>query len=329
MLLEALDANVINVSTNRRAMGYPESYVSTRIEQVSKYYSQLRRNSVRTLVEMVSDSNINLERRIAAGNLLALYGDPRINVDLPEMIEIPEARVKTGLPVEKVDEVLKKYSDLKISHCWIKKETPAHFVHINKFCISKYPVTNIEYLEYLKTSDEIKIPSSWHFGAYPHERSNHPVYSITAESADRYAQWLSKKNKLQFRLPTEAEWEYAAAGPFGFEFPWGNEFQKDYANTLEAELLCSTPVGVFSEGRSPFGVYDMAGNVEEFVSDYFYQYPQSKYFEHDDLSIQLGSYRVCRGGSFTRYKDLARTKRRHGPFPKDIYVTGFRLVQEI
>ena len=94
---------------------------------------------------------------------------------------------------------------------------------------------------------------------------------------------------------------------------------------MESGLFQSSPVGIFSNGASYFGVMDMAGNVEEYVSnDYF---PYGEETVQDDLALTLGQYRIARGGSFTRFEDLARCSRRHGRYPSDIYVMGFRLAE--
>jgi formylglycine-generating enzyme required for sulfatase activity len=91
----------------------------------------------------------------------------------------------------------------------------------------------------------------------------------------------------------------------------------------------STPVGTFPNGRSPYGIDDMAGNVEEYVADTYAPYPGGKLVQ-DDLSTVLGGeYRVTRGGSFARFRDLARCRRRHGPYNRSIYVVGFRIVERI
>lgn len=159
-------------------------------------------------------------------------------------------------------------------------------------------MTHQEYLANLKASGEREIPTSWELGRYPHERSNHPVYTVRAEAAGRYAAWLRDQTGRSFRLPSEAEWEYAAAGARRAELPWGDDFAPWRANTIELGLLTSTPVGIFPEGDSPFGVADMAGNVEELVADDYAPYPGARPIE-DDLLAARGRYRVARGGSFT------------------------------
>jgi formylglycine-generating enzyme required for sulfatase activity len=225
--------------------------------------------------------------------------------------------------------VLNKFSNLGLERSWIEKECPRHTVLIPSFRMAKFPVTNQEYCDFLQDTHFTELPSSWALWRYPQERSNHPVYTVSVNAADTYAKWLSKKTNKSFRLPTEAEWEYAAGGPEGLEFPWGEDFNADFANTAETGLFTSSPVGVFVDGYSPFGVADLAGNVEEYVSEIYRAYPKGQ-FINDHLVDIHGEYRVARGGCFSRFRDLARTRRRHGHNPKSmVYAMGFRLVEEI
>ncbi|MBO0880290.1 MAG: SUMF1/EgtB/PvdO family nonheme iron enzyme [Mycobacterium sp.] len=153
------------------------------------------------------------------------------------------------------------------------------------------------------------------------------MWSISAVAASMYASWLSQRLGRRFRLPTEAEWEYAACGGHGREYPWGNEFHPEAANTVEAGPLSTTPVGMYPAGRSPFGVDDMSGNVEEYVADDYAPYPGGILID-DDLTTAGQTYRVTRGGSFTSFGDLARCRRRHGWHPqRQLNAIGFRLVE--
>jgi formylglycine-generating enzyme required for sulfatase activity len=163
---------------------------------------------------------------------------------------------------------------------------------------------------------------------YPHHLANHPVWTVPPEAADAYAQWLSQRTGRSFRLPSESEWEYAATGGDSREFPWGDEFRPDLANTIEQGPLSTTPVGIYPLGRSPFGCDDMAGNVEEYVADEYRPYPGGANVD-DELSSEAAVYRIARGGSYTRYGDLARCRRRHGWYDKPIYPMGFRLAETL
>ena len=319
----------INKMTNREAMALPSFYQEESLDQKKLKDSNLKLRSLSPsiLATIIESEERNFYDRLAAGTLLATLGDPRINCYNPSMISIPgDKNVTIGLSQNEVDSVYQRYKKLGVLKEWILKETPEINITMPSFKLAKYPVTNLEFREFLIETKFLELPSSWEFGSFPHSKSNCPVYTISAKAADSYCLWLSHKTGRKFRLPTEFEWEYAAAGPFQFEFPWGNTFESHLANTNETGLFQSSPVGLFPQGKSFFGHMDMAGNVEEYVSnDYF---PYGEEIIQDDLSLALGTYRIARGGSFTRFEDLARCKRRHGRYPSPLYVMGFRLAEE-
>lgn len=316
--------------SDRERLGLPDHYLESRFDaSLPAAIDALRGLSSAALLEIVRDSGRPLVQRIAAGNVLALIGDPRISIDDPEMILIPRAAVEIGLPWDKVDPTLRELSDLGIDAAWIEKECPRHRVTLESYAIARFPVTNIEYRAFLLDTRYSELPTSWEFRRFPLERANHPVYTVTDGAAKAYASWLSRRTGRRFRLPTESEWEYAAAGPQGREFPWGDEFDADLANTAETALFCTSAVGVFAGGESPFGVSDMAGNVEEYVADSYVPYPGGKYIA-DHLTANRNAYTVARGGSFARFRDLARTRRRHGHNPRSAtYAMGFRLAEDV
>lgn len=315
----------INQLPSREAMNLPNHFVPGRIFGYEKLVNEFSSYKSAELENILTTAP-ELRARFAAGCVLALRGDSRLSE--PTMIEIPGGVISIGLEPEEVDVLWKRYAHLGVKREWIQKEAPRHQVELRTFRISKFPVTNCEYLQFLIETHWPELPTSWEFGQYPVLRANHPVYTVTPAAAEAYCKWLSAKTGRTFRLPTEAEWEYAAAGPEGREFPWGDTFEKDHCNTLETGLLTTTPVGMFPESDSPFGVSDMAGNVEEFVKDNYRAYPGGEIVT-DDLLQKFGNYRIARGGSFTRHCDLARCKRRHGHYDKDIYVMGFRIAEEV
>ncbi|USD67357.1 SUMF1/EgtB/PvdO family nonheme iron enzyme [Vibrio sp. SCSIO 43136] len=319
---------LINEMNSREAMGLPDSFVDTELDCLRQEYDVLKSLTQDELLLIIEGPMSPPAVRYAAGLILALKGDPRINSLCPQMITVEGATVKLGLPYDKVERVVEKYQQYGVIRDWIEKECPEHEVELTTFGIGKYCVTNQEYLEYLKDTGNKLLPTSWAFGVYPMHLSNHPVHTISAEQADAYCVWLSEKTGRAFRLPTEAEWEYAAGGPDGLEYPWGDQYLTGKANTVEEGLLRTTPIGMYASGASPFGVMDMSGNVEEYTSSEYVPYPNGVMIE-DDLLISEGQYRVARGGSFTRFKDLARTRRRHGWYKKDIYVMGFRLAESL
>lgn len=277
------------------------------------------------LLAEVSDPATPLPTRIRAGAALALVGDPRVHAGAgPEVRRVPGGAVRIGLDDERVAEVAARWAHVGVEEDWIRKETPRHTVHLADSWIAVHPVTNLEYVAFLTDSGRAGRPSTWYLGAYPWDRANHPVAGVTHEDADAYVGWLSIRTDHPWRLPTEAEWEHAAAGPDGREFPWGEDFRSDAANTRETGVHTTTPIGVFPGGVSPYGLHDMGGNVEEFVADAYTPYPGGSVVE-DHLVQSVGTYYVARGGSFSRFGDLTRTRRRHGAFPSPLYPAGFRL----
>lgn len=316
--------------TDRERLGLPDCYIKTRFEdELPELNLTLQKKDTTELVSMLEDSKIPLAQRIAAGNLLARTCDPRINTLTPLMIEILGKEVEIGLDESEIPAVMRRFKHIGLDEKWILKECPKHKVNLKTFKIGKYPVTNAEYRDFLLATRYPELPSSWEFRRYPAERANHPVYTLSSTAADAYAAWLSQSTGRSFRLPSEAEWEYAAGGDEGLEFPWGNEFEPDFANTVETGLFSTSPVGVFVEGNSPFGLSDMAGNVEEYVLDLYGAYSTGEFIA--DHLVQLnGEYRVARGGCFSRLRDLARTRRRHGRNPaSSTYAMGFRLAEDI
>lgn len=315
--------------TDRFLMGLPEHFQDAlNLKLPLAAWRQVSEESIEQLAERVENPVSPLAWRYAAAQLLALTMDPRLDVLNPAMIHISGGQVEIGLPETAVDQVMHELQGLGLDRDWIAKEVPRHPVHLQPYAIGKYPVTNLEYRAFLEASGQARIPESWAFGQYPNERANHPVYGITAEDADAYAAWLSAASGQAYRLPTEAEWEYAAAGPDNLEYPWGPTFLPQHANTAEMGLFDTTPVGLLIEGASPFGCLDMAGNVEEYVSDDYAPYPGGTAIT-DDLVTVVGTHRIARGGSFTRFRDLTRNCRRHGKYPRKIYVMGFRLAKTL
>ncbi|MER6046080.1 SUMF1/EgtB/PvdO family nonheme iron enzyme [Streptomyces sp. NPDC001793] len=316
----------INSLTDRAAMGLPEGYVEPRAERLA-HFAQVAGVPPARLADLVEDAALPLEHRLAAGTALALVGDPRIDWEAPEMLPVPAGRALLGTPDSEVDALHADSAQFGVQRSWVAKECPRHTLPIAAFNIAKYPVTNGEFAVFLKDTGHPELPSNWNYGRFDPAAANHPVYTVTAESADAYAHWLGRRTGRRFRLPTEQEWEYAAAGPEGLRHPWGDTFSAQAANTLETGLLMTSPVGAFPEGRSWCGALDMAGNVEEYTSSTYGPYPGGE-IVHDDLYRRLGAYRIARGGAFNRFRDLARCQRRHGPYPRSLYAMGFRLAED-
>ncbi len=187
-----------------------------------------------------------------------------------EMILIPEGQFIVGSD--------KRHPD----------EGPMHTVYIDQFYIDKFEVTNARYLRFAQETGR-RLPDHLRNGVIPPGMEDHPVIYVNWYDARDYCHWTEK------RLPTETEWEKAARGTDGRNFPWGNEFDARKANTPQLGLRHTMPVGSFPEGRSPYGVYDMSGNVWEWTESWYKAYPGNKRPAKENYGER---YRVVRGGSW-------------------------------
>jgi formylglycine-generating enzyme required for sulfatase activity len=159
-------------------------------------------------------------------------------------------------------------------------------------------------------------PDGWQM---QQQRLHHPVVGVTLLEAEAYCSWLSYQKKQVVRLPTEEEWEYAARSDDGRPFPWGDDFNAELANTIESERMGTVEAGRMDADASPFGVVDMAGNVQEWTS--------SPYTPLPGEVTPGGKLFVTRGGSFNDTAYGARTSYRRGYPPGFFYpFLGFRVV---
>lgn len=189
-------------------------------------------------------------------------------------------------------------------------EKPPHELHLDGFYLARFPVTNDQYREYVAAMlhpvpDHWKAGTLWGVGSYPRGKKDHPVVFVSWRDALGYCRWLSAETGREIRLPTEAEWEKAARGTGGLQYPWGNRFDKSRCNTQESIILDTTPIGKYSpHGDSPYSVADMAGNVSEWTSSLYRPYPYNPDDGREDLEAE--GYRVVRGGSFDNLRRYAR-----------------------
>jgi formylglycine-generating enzyme required for sulfatase activity len=248
-----------------------------------------------------------------------------------EFVPIPAGEFWMGSDANEIDSCIRFWADQLVEpdfkpdqfRSWVLKEYPKHLIHVKEFSIGRFPVTNREYRIFVQKRRWVVPESLSLLGC-----DDHPVWGVSFEDALAYCEFLGHQLDFSCRLPTEAEWEYAARGRSCNEYPFGSKFEPTYCNTLEGGVGHTTSVNRYPQGASEFGVYDMAGNVEEWTSDFYEPYPGGITIV-DDLAASLGKYRVLRGGSFARGGDLARCARRHGPHPGLAYrYRGFRVATE-
>ena len=198
-------------------------------------------------------------------------------------------------------------------HPWYEDEQPLRKVHLPAFTIDLYEVSNGDYGKFVKASNRTP-PRDWTNGDHPEGRGRFPVIYVNWYEADAYCRWLGK------RLPTEAEWEKAARGTEGQLYPWGNEFDPKLANIARAAVMMASnvAVGQYEKGRSPYGVYDMIGNVWEWTDSLYEPYPGSTAMNEN---FGRGLY-ITRGLSFMSvgHFDL----KQHGEVSAIVARTSFR-----
>jgi formylglycine-generating enzyme required for sulfatase activity len=211
-------------------------------------------------------------------------------------------------------------------------ERPLTRVSISHFYLSRYLITNADYEQFDASHKHKRMPGAG---------DNHPVVYVSSLDAIRFCQWLSSREHRKYRLPTEAEWEYAARGTDGRRYPWGNYAGRgDLANFADKNTVFAwsdreiddgysetSPVGAFPLGASPFGIEDMAGNVWEWCHDYFAPYQASQ--KTNPRGPVTGVRRVYRGGSWkSRFNSLRTTVRGSNAPNYSCNDLGFRIACE-
>ncbi len=254
-------------------------------------------------------------------------------------------------------------------------EKPVHKVHLERYWISRVPITNAQYRFFVEDAGH-QAPKHWEDGQIPRGKESHPVVNVTWHDALAYCRWLEEKLQVagcklkvwqpsgqlstcnfqlathQVQLPSEAEWEKAARGPALSlsraqsrdrvegsevrEYPWGDSWREGHCNSDELGVNDTTPVGIFPEGASPYGVLELAGNVWEWTRSLWglwdgntarldFKYPYVVTDGREDLDVGDDMLRVLRGGAFSSDLDFARCAFRFGYSPYFRF-GGFRVV---
>ncbi len=220
---------------------------------------------------------------------------------------------------------------------WLKDELPQKKIALDPFWIDIYETTNREYQKFVMDTghrsplddtcetERCKAGNLWDRVWFPSGIGNQPVTQVSWEDADAYCRWKGK------RLPTEAEWEKGARGTTGLIYPWGKAHPKGRARFMQKWLgtKTMTDVGHYKSGVSVYGLYDMAGNVWEWVNDWY----ERKYYEQspekNPRGPETGEFRVVRGGSWVNYPDTLRSAHRRWSRPEARFNdTGFRCAKD-
>lgn len=241
----------------------------------------------------------------------------------------------------------------------LPRERPVHTVDVDAFYIGKYEMTNGEWKKFRDDPgyDDVKfwpggrvVPKNqityWtngqnHGGGTP-DSDAYPLLGVNWDSATAYCNWLSAKTGKKYRLPTEAEWEKAARGTDQRRFPWGNEIDHSYANFVGAATFDTGQIPGYYDGSkhgdlqthnnaSPYGAFDMAGNVMEWCQDWYSRDYYSVSPKKNPKGPETGAYKVLRGGTFFEAPLDLRTYARESAWPSfsEHRMVGFRPARDL
>ncbi len=288
-----------------------------------------------TLVGIATSSREVVRARSLAGDALNLLGDPRPGVGLtpaglPDIAwcDVPAGAFTMGNTKE---------TD---SLAW-DNEAPQHDEPLPvAYRISRYPITHAQYTAFVEDGGYgerwhhcwTDAGWAWRIGEDRNgpdrygnvfELANHPVVGVSWYEAYAFCRWLSERSGLAVSLPTEAQWEKAARGTDGRRYPWGPEITPDHTNYVQTGIGTTSAVGIFPRGVSPYGVFDMSGNVWEWCLTKW----RSDYNTPADDSPQGDAARVVRGGSFFSNAGFVRCAVRGDGGPSSRGgIFGFRVV---
>jgi formylglycine-generating enzyme required for sulfatase activity len=251
-----------------------------------------------------------------------------------EMVYVPGGSFQMGSTDAEIDAQVKKCDEGpgsgNCSRTPYENQSPQHLVTLDSFWMDRTEVTNAQYARCVADGN-CSPPSesgSWTRDSYygDSQFDDYPVLYVSWYGADTYCRWAGG------RLPTEAEWEYAARGPDGMIYPWGNDAPNNtllnYDHGLSGD---TTEVGAYPTGASWVGAVDMAGNVREWVNDWY----DSDYYAssplHNPQGPGTGDRKVRRGAGWSTddYQNVRATKRAYAePDSRGDVSVGFRCVAE-
>jgi len=245
----------------------------------------------------------------------AALGEPfRDCPDCPEMVVVPPGTAMMGSSPADFDSS--------------PEEAPQHVIRLAKpLAVGRYPITRAEYAAYARDTFGNDSVANTTFEATDRD----PAVMVTLSDANDYAEWLSRRSGQHYRLPTEAEWEYAARGGTQTRYWWGDDIGRGNADCgmcrSRWDSRSTSPVGSFK--ANPYGLYDMLGNVYQWVADCFARNYRGA---SDDASIAVegGNCRqhVLRGGSWMSNAGDIRAAARFALDVSDRQdVVGFRVVR--
>jgi len=204
-------------------------------------------------------------------------------------------------------------------------ERPVHSVFVDSFQLGTYQVTRAEYAVFLKDT-QTPPPPFWNDPNF--NRDEQPVVAVSWSEAEKYCEWLSAGAGKKYRLPFEAEWEWAARGGVeGKLFPWGDDVPQSLPEYASRWKTGPEPVGRWANG---FGVFDICENVHEWCEDWFSPEYYSISPETNPRGPESGLRKASRGGSWRHHVKVSRCAARSSIPPEFQYADyGFRVACEI
>ena len=310
-----LDKIIIEDEQRKRDEERKRQAKEERIKKIEQYYAKLieidrkpeesissdsKANAWKEFLEIYKENNPHLgkaSKRLKYWEQLArLSPEERKLAPSINMVLIPKGCFMMGANTVKFNE----------------NERPMHEVCLSSFYIDLYEVTQEEYEKIMG-----KNPSFF-------KKKYHPVEQVTWNNADKYCRTIKK------RLPTEAEWEYAARDKAAYNYPWGDEIGRNNANCMgcgsQWDNVKTAPVGSFNPNS--FGIYDMAGNVWEWTSDWYATDYYKKSPKEDPKGPPNGKEKVLRGGSWSSMPHTLRVTNRLRSYPNnERNYRGFRCAK--
>ncbi len=278
---------------------------------------------------------------------------PELDAIKTEMVEVTGGTFQMGTTLEEGMQAMDEcatYGKVCDDPNWISDSIPPHQTTVDSFEMEIYEVSLQQYVTFLnwlgpnehrtgcggnpciKTTQEepnslVNFDGETYSIRNPDFYANHPVTNVTWWGAREYCQTLNR------RLPTEAEWERAARGPQNYIYPWGFEYNPQLARSSLSDEVGTMPIDSFASGASPYGIFNMAGNVSEWVFDWYqvdYYTQMANNPEPNPRGPAAGTEKVIRGGSWDTIPLFLRAVHRMSQRPDEpIASIGFRCVADI
>ena len=288
--------------------------------KIKSLMAEMKQMTTKPLGSFSSERTILKQEMAAIGATTAMGSTPA------GMVAIPEGDFDfkvSGIEIEGFND-----AGVDVQYPWenAPRRFHEHPMHMKKFYIDKYPVTNAEFKKFVDAKhyhpkDDLNFLKEWKDGNYPTGWDNRPVTWVSLEDARAYAAWAGK------RLPHEWEWQYAAQGSDGRAYPWGNSWDATAVPEPEKGRTMRGPdaVDAHPKGASPFGVMDLVGNVWQWTDEYFDEHTRGGI-------LRGGSYYQPQGSIW--YFPQAYKLSEHGkllmmsPSMDRSGAVGFRLAQD-